>query len=159
MRRIALLALAWPLLGCPYESKVPLGSSSEGRIDPALIGTWSCNNSEDERWTLLVSAFDETQYLMEVRDKEETNRFRAFSSEVAGSRLLKVRHLSKDLDDGYYFITYRIDGQTLLLLLADDRLLKGVPQAPAALREALAKERPGLFEDLSRCESTGDEKK
>lgn len=160
MKRFALVGLVLPLLGCPYDSKVPLGPSSEGRIDPALLGAWSCKGEGSDRMTLGVVAFDDTQYVLDLHDKDGGGPFRAWSTQVAGATVLNVQELDKPLAQrGFTFVRYTIDKETLLLRVAEDKLLKDLPENAAALREALVNDRPGLFDEFCRCERAVNDKK
>ena len=82
------------LLGCPYESAVPLSKSSKAEIDQALLGTWK-NTSEEEPFTMIVEQFNEHELLLLGIEDGKIHRdvMRTFITVIKGERFLNVQEV------------------------------------------------------------------
>jgi len=141
------------LLGCPYESAVPLGSPEA--LDPRLLGAWRCaGDPGDPPASVRFLRFDERQYYVDMEgDGEEVLRVRAYPARVAGLLILNVQELKEgEADPPYSFLRYATEGAALRLEAMRAEPFKGA-DSPAAVAEILERRRadPGLFESLLTC--------
>jgi hypothetical protein len=110
MKQTTLLAcciVAAISISC-YESDEPLGPISKGKIDTSLVGRWFCappGQTPDEKATLEIIPFDETQYYAECKDDTGVSRYRAYSSAIDRRVLLNVQELERSK---WLFVRYEL---------------------------------------------------
>jgi len=144
LRRLAVCCavalLATLLSGCPFESKVPLGTAEHSIIDARLLGYWVWDDpaSKEESSLFTVWSFNEREYYVELSngDKEPT-RLRAYSVDVDGQAFLNINELSADRRPRTFNLARYsfLDGGKLSLSIVGD---KGVPQSLASDAQKLA---------------------
>ncbi|MGD1047325.1 MAG: hypothetical protein ABR899_01075 [Candidatus Krumholzibacteriaceae bacterium] len=143
MRRLAIClavaSLAALASGCPFESKVPLGTDEHSVIDQRLLGYWVWDDpvGKEESTLFTVWNFNEREYYVELSngDKEPT-RLRAYSVDVGGQAFLNISELSLDgrpqtFDFARY--AFRDEGKLSLAIVGD----KGIPRDLASDAEKL----------------------
>jgi hypothetical protein len=121
LNTLAALVVVVLLGGC-YESTVPLSSSMDAEIDPALTGEWELLDSGDKPDRLLILPFNEHEYYIEWvdfdedSDEEERMRFRAFATPVGNRMFANVQNIDLKSDHTYIFFRYTLepDGQLVL---------------------------------------------
>jgi hypothetical protein len=112
MKSVKLTALAGGLaillMGCPYESKVALGSPDNAKPDKALIGNWSEKDSESYSWKCTL---DGNQYRIEKKNIEEGDSeptiYIGWLTDIGGVPFLNVYEQEYSSDKKYYF--YRME--------------------------------------------------
>ncbi len=79
------------LMGCPYESKIPLDTAENSKPDKALVGKWEEKDSDSYLWTC---SLDGNQYRIEKKstdgESEEPTIYIGFLSDVSGIQFLNV---------------------------------------------------------------------
>ncbi|MEJ2067043.1 MAG: hypothetical protein P8Y09_03635 [Deltaproteobacteria bacterium] len=112
------------LLGCPYESGVPLSKSSKADIDQSLLGAWK-NTAEGEPFTMIIEQFNDHELLLlgMKDDKIERDVMRAFVTVIEDERFLNVQEIKESPDErGWYLVHYALAGDTLTMWIVDDKL-------------------------------------
>ena len=133
-RAALYLALAVALPGC-LESTRPLSRPGTVPRDAAVLGKWNCvpdpREKADDRATLQVWAFDESQYYAEWAEGESTTRYRAFGTRVGKIVLLNVLEMKPGRDDTkWVFVRYKLEGaDRLRLAVVKDEVVKGSTEA------------------------------
>jgi hypothetical protein len=96
---LAALGSLLLLTGCPYESKVPLTKPHPGSLDPRLFGTWvGTAGAEADSNSVLVVPFSDTEYLVELKEKNGTvDRYRAVGLEIGGQPFLQINEVSEEI--------------------------------------------------------------
>lgn len=127
-----LLALGETLSGC-YESSRPLARPGAA-YDRAVLGQWNCVpdplGKPDDRATLMVWPFDESQYYAEWTEGPNTTRYRAFGSRIGTTTLLNVREMKIGSDDAKWaFVRYRFEGDRLRIAVVKDDAVHGGTEA------------------------------
>lgn len=108
--KFAMLAGTFSLLlmGCPYESKIPLDSASNSKPDKALVGKWEEKDSDSYLWTC---SLDGNQYRIEKKstdgDSDEPTIYVGFLSDVAGTQFLNV--YEQDYSEDRKYMIYRME--------------------------------------------------
>jgi len=148
--------------GC-FASKRPLGPPKGGAIDERLIATWTCRPPDkepkgQEETTMDVAAFDETQYIVEWREKNEDGSlekpeyYRVYSTRVGAETLLNVKELGTATGGGSWsFLRYRIEKDGLLhaWIVDDDAVGAKDDAGLAVIRKRVADEK--LYRDFMTC--------
>ena len=138
MRRLAVcfavVLLAALLSGCPFESKVPVGTADRSIVDGRLLGYWVGDDpaGKDESSLFAVRDFNGREYYVELSegDKEPT-RLRAYSVDVDGQAFLNISELHAERRPRTFNLARYafLDGGKLSIWLVGD---KGVPSALAS---------------------------
>ncbi len=109
--KIAALAasLSLLLMGCPYESKISLGSADNSKPDKDLVGKWEEKGSDDYSWKCTM---DGNQYRIEKKDisgdgDAEPTIYIGWLTDIAGSPFMNVYEQDYSEDRKYYF--YRME--------------------------------------------------
>jgi hypothetical protein len=145
-----------PLLGCPYESPVPLGSPADNPRDARLLGQWRCvSGSNDNALIMSLSPLEQSQYSITMRSPgEEPLEARGYVSKVKGGAVLNVQQMKDGKpQEGWSFARYLLPTRSSLVWdLAEDTLLKDVPKTASALQAALEGPKSGeIFEPFCVC--------
>lgn len=92
------------LWGCPYESKIPLGSPTE-KVDKRLLGKWE---SEDEVYnSYIISPANQYEYnIIQKATTGETHKYRGFISRIRGGYFLNA---FSDSTKTYHLYRLKID--------------------------------------------------
>jgi hypothetical protein len=139
--RFALLALlTLGLFGCPTGLDHPLTEKPD-KIDPALIGKWSANDSEAEMLEVSIQKKDEHSYLIEVLESSEGYMLEDYTfigrvTRLDGRTFLYAKPLDSS-DEKYYHYHYHFEKGKLVI--QDVGLLVGGVDAVTST-EALRKE-------------------
>jgi hypothetical protein len=116
------------LFGCPYQSRIPLSSSSEAEIDKELIGKWKYLNGEgNEMGTVTISLFNDHELLIVLKEKDKTDceMFRAFLTTVDGEKFLNIQEIKGTYKDReWMFANYSVANCTLSYRIVDDEFIK-----------------------------------
>jgi hypothetical protein len=126
-RRAALFLATAVLAGCPLSSDKPLSDPQAARVDPDLVGTWQTRDPETgESNRLVLYAFDEHQVVgvAPETDSDRVNAFRLFSTWIGTEGFLNIQELGSE-DHGWYFASYRVDGDRMILKVVEDALFEG----------------------------------
>lgn len=122
------------LLGCPYESGVPLSKSSKAKIDTELLGKWE--NTEKGEPAIIIRQFNDNELLLlGIEDGDAQHEgLRAFTTVVKGDRFLNVQEIRASGEErGWYIVRYTILGETLTVQTVDDKLISNPPTTSKAL--------------------------
>ena len=161
---LALLLLAVPLLGCPYNSSFPIGAPADTPRDARLLGAWRCVSGFDEKASRVTFApFEERQYsIVMTQADEEPYQTRAFVSSAKGGAILNVQ----EIKDGkpqptWTFARFALPTRSSLVIdLAEDTLLKDLEQTPAVVRAALEGPKADeIFEPYCVCIRVEEERR
>jgi hypothetical protein len=130
-------ALLFLLCGCPYESQVPLGRSSEAGIDTELLGMWQSRGGDPkEVGTVAITRFNEHELLIVIHEKgtKGDDYYRAFTSLVDGEKFLSVQEirLSKG-ERKWNLVNYSVSGDVLNVRIVEDALFKKKKTTPEPL--------------------------
>jgi hypothetical protein len=162
--RALVLLLAVPLLGCPYNATFPIGSPADTPRDARLLGQWRCVGSSDEKaFHTTIAPVEDRQYSIVLTvSGEEPFESRAHGSTVAGGAVLNVRSIKdgKPVDE-WNFARYLLPTPSSLVLdVAEDTLLKGLEQTPAAIKKAFEGPQANeIFQPFFVCTRIEDDKK
>jgi len=101
-------SLSLLLMGCPYESKVPLGTSDASKPDKDFVGKWEEKGDDDYSWKC---SMDGNQYRIEKKstdgESSEPTIYIGWLTDIAGSPFLNVYEQDYSEDRKYYI--YRVD--------------------------------------------------
>ena len=119
-----ILPLLW---GCPYESKVPLGKSSQAPIDTALLGQWK-NTEQGESFTMAIQQFNDHEFLISGAELKngicKAEAIRAFVTIIKDEHFLNVQEIKGESEPrGWWIVKYTISGDTLTAWTVEDKLL------------------------------------
>lgn len=109
---IAVLAgaLSMVLMGCPYESKLPLDTADKSKPDKALEGKWEEKESTDYTWSCKM---DGNQYRIEKKSiessEDEPTIYFGWLTQVGDAQFLNVYEQSYD-DKSYMLYKYEKKG-------------------------------------------------
>ena len=81
------------MIGCPLASKYPLGESRTAPMDQRYIGKWVTAESTDKQY-LLILPFNENEYLIEIFNNEDVERYRAFSTIIDNVDILNLQPIT-----------------------------------------------------------------
>lgn len=101
---IAVLAgaLSMVLMGCPYESKLPLDSADKSKPDKDLVGKWEEKDSDDYTWKCEM---DGNQYRIEKKSVEssddEPTIYIGWLTDVGGTPFMNVYEQDYSSDRSY----------------------------------------------------------
>lgn len=150
-----LLALCCAvLMGCEYT--VPLFSTPQQKIDPALVGQWSRTLPSGETEAVLVLPWSDQEYLVAFpANKPETMYARATLTPVAGLPLIQLHWIgtaqAKLPTDArvYQFATFSRQGDQITLRLLNSARINTAIATSAALIQAITqnKEASDLFRE------------
>ena len=142
------------LMGCEYT--VPLFSTPQQKIDPALVGQWSRTLPSGETEAVLVLPWSDQEYLVAFpANKPETMYARATLTPVAGLPLIQLHWIgtaqAKLPTDArvYQFATFSRQGDQITLRLLNSARINTAIATSAALIQAITqnKEAPDLFRE------------
>ena len=101
-------ALSLVLMGCPYESKIPLDSADKSKPDKALVGKWEEKGSDSYTWKCEL---DGNQYRIEkqsIEDKDDDPTiYIGWLTEVGGSQWMNV--YERDYSSDKEYMIYRVE--------------------------------------------------
>lgn len=150
-----LLALCCALLmGCEYT--VPLFSTPQQKIDPALVGQWSRTLPNGETETVLVLPWSDQEYLVAFpANKPDAMYARATLMPVAGLPLIQLHWIgtanAKLPTDArvYQFATFACQNDRITLRLLNSERIRTSLATSDALIQAITKnkEAPDLFRE------------
>lgn len=78
------------MIGCPLVSKYPLGESRSAPMDQRYIGKWVTAESTDKQY-LLILPFNENEYLIEVVNDDDIERYRAYLTIIDNVNILNLQ--------------------------------------------------------------------
>ena len=104
---ILLVGSCFLIVGCPYETDVPIDTPSV-KIDPNLLGNWVDRDNVNETYT--VSRQDDFIYHIVVTQKEEneSENYLAYTSVVNKTMFLNISK-TEPSDNSPAFILYKIE--------------------------------------------------
>ena len=144
------------LLGCPYESDVPLDPARALPVDERLLGRWEAapDPSEEEPLGFRMLKFSDTELLAAFRKDDETAHLRLFVVEVAGKPILCAQWVDDPVREReWLFFGYDFsDDGDLAVRPVSDKVIKEKFTDPAALQAHLAEhiDDPELLEEPMR---------
>jgi hypothetical protein len=101
-------SLSLLLMGCPYESKVALGTADASKPDKDFVGKWEEKGDDDYSWKC---SMDGNQYRIEKKstdgESSEPTIYIGWLTDIAGSPFLNVYEQDYSEDRKYYI--YRVD--------------------------------------------------
>jgi len=125
---VVLVALLFWVLGCPYESEVPLTPVEAARIDASLIGKWQfgrCVQADPKgSGSITFFPFNEREFLAVLQEegKSEDELYRAFVSVVEGERFLNVRQIRPMAEKSlWYFVNYAVGNGELKIRIVEEK--------------------------------------
>lgn len=140
---LSVIFLAFLLLGCPYESPLPLSLSSESEIDSELLGKWIWHGDDpDEEGLIWIYNFNDKEYLIELydSDKDEYIKFRGFSTIIKDTKILNISEIELNKNDiKYIFVKYNIINNKLIYQTIEDKLIKETYKSPKELLYIISK--------------------
>lgn len=99
-----------------YESKIPISSSNNSKIDTNLLGEWTLSSENDKEKAsgyLDVIPFNDTEYLIQLYEIADSSKyiksilnFRMYSSLVQKNEYLNVQFIGSNKEKE--FMIYRI---------------------------------------------------
>ena len=137
---LGAVLLAVLLLGCPYQSDVPLGAPQTRVVDTWLTGYWVADstNEEGEQGLLEILPFNGTEYVFACTGRNsEPEYYRAFQVSTGKERFWNFAELDETgLPTAYYigYSTLGSDGRLSIRLVDED----GVPKELGSDMQALA---------------------
>jgi hypothetical protein len=117
---ISMLSLSFIFCGCPYESTVPINTSSM-KINPKLLGTWEMQNGKHD--TYKVTKMDEFTYaITQINTKEYKEKLLAYESVVNGTSFLNIWEdkVGESKQYSLYKIEMKPDGTVVLAEVTDN---------------------------------------
>lgn len=112
--RVPIVAGAALLLAsCYYQSSHPIGVAERAELDDALIGIWR-NADPSSKDVVLVRAFDEHTYVVEIENQGERTLLRAFVGQLRTTRFIDVQEIG-DAEPNFTIFRYDWSGDTLVL--------------------------------------------
>ncbi|MEZ4701793.1 MAG: hypothetical protein R2834_15755 [Rhodothermales bacterium] len=146
------------LMGC-YTSPVPIAPLDEAPRIGGLAGTWiglaaGADAPDETPPHMTISTRDSIQFSIVVTSADldgdqETYRFQAYATKLAGDYYGNLKILSED-DDEYLIVRFAFtDDRTLRAELVTDDLMDDNPSTSAALRAFLLRNagNPALYDD------------
>lgn len=83
------------IVGCPVESKFPLGDSRSAPMDERYVGKWSTESKNFEIQNIWLLPFNENEYYMEINDnKNKSYIYRSFLTIIDNVHILNVQPIS-----------------------------------------------------------------
>jgi hypothetical protein len=115
------------MIGCPYESKVPLSNSCNSTLDPGLIGTWIYPSGSGNKDTVVIMKFNEHEYYLEFHEKGQnginiTSRGRGFVTLIKNQKILNYCELGQP--DKFVFFRYEIRDKLMKIFSPSDNFIK-----------------------------------
>ncbi|HRO44199.1 MAG TPA: hypothetical protein PL009_15300 [Flavipsychrobacter sp.] len=106
------------LLGCPYESQVPI-SHPTIPVDARLLGNWSCKDESYNSYTVTKASSNE--YHIVQHNISNTSRYKGHLSEVKGAMFM---NLFSDSTKAYYLYKVKMDsaGSRFTLIPISEKL-------------------------------------
>jgi len=142
IRFAAILSLLAFAAGCPYTTKVPLGSPDRHLFDSRLLGEWTAVDAESDSALIRVYAFNDSEYYIEASEAgEEPDRYRAFPFSLGGGRFLQVNELGREsAAHEYIFARYELSesGELTIRFVGEDCVPTGLAEDTKALRAFIA---------------------
>lgn len=141
----ALIVAAVLLSGCIYQA--PITEKPTGRIDERLIGDWVSKDDQGKEEHMVVVKLDDSNYIVNYGG----GTFRAFESDVNGTRLVSAQNISpvKDSERLYAFVTYELqdDGKKLVLRTVNQSVISDKLKTSAEIQKAIGAnlKNPDLF--------------
>lgn len=110
MQFIAIAAFGFLLMGCPYETEVPI-SEPNVTFPAELLGKWQPVNSSEDIMTIKkktdhVVSITKTKKQPGPDDNPE--EFEAYISQVGAITFLNISEVEEDVSDGKYYL-YRME--------------------------------------------------
>jgi|GEM_PF-2551268 len=104
------------LMGCSYQSKVPLSENGNIKIDMGLLGKWVEVSSESKKngYQIIVYKFSETEYLICFKNlslaEPVVGFLRGFSVKIGEHTFMNIINIDEDLDEKprYIFMRYSV---------------------------------------------------
>lgn len=117
---IIFIFLSLLLLGCPLDSKFPLGDSRSAKIDERYIGKWVVTElGLSSKETMRVLLFNENEYYIETRviNEEHAGRFRAYITVIDNVQILNVQDIEENKSKREYsFLKVSLGADNILTL-------------------------------------------
>jgi hypothetical protein len=113
--KVAVLLISVLLLGAGCEYEVPLAEKKDLPIDSALLGLWESGGEKEDKETIAVSRYSDTEYaILFVSDNKET-RLRGYPIEVAEISCVQLVTVEEKKENRYYVITYELSKGFLIV--------------------------------------------
>jgi hypothetical protein len=127
------------LTGCPYESREPLSSPADAKMDGKLLGRWKYEDKESkEVGFLTVLRFNDTEVLIVTEEggKKVPDMMRGFVTTVEGRNFLNIQEMKGAYGDRkWIFVSYTIGACDLTYQVVNESLV------PAAGEEGLTSQK------------------
>ena len=141
---LAVLPVLFLLAGCPVGLDYPLGTPGTEKINKALIGKWSQENTDMEVMRMEIEKLNDYTLKLTVTERgsmyaEESDIFKGWCTTIENQQFLYFQEIDSSAAQ-YYHYAYKFDGDKLVTY--DMSLLDGGVDAvtsTAALREQVAK--------------------
>ncbi|MDD5543112.1 MAG: hypothetical protein PHX83_08045 [Acidobacteriia bacterium] len=157
MNRAALLALVLCLMillmGCPYESTVPIGAPGPGSLDARLSGHWTSTDSKDGKVTKIDFApFNKTEYHVEAREQDQptdVERYRVYTVKIGERLFLNINEIKTEAKPGPYYLaeySFSKSGELSMRFVSDTVVPKSLQSDPKGLVNYLEKHPTGIFD-------------
>jgi hypothetical protein len=103
---LGVAAFSFMLMGCPYETEVPISEPSV-KFPAELLGKWEPKGSADDVMTIkrktdFIVSVSKTKKNPGADDKPE--EFEAFLSEVGALTFLNISEVGEQSSDGAYYL-------------------------------------------------------
>lgn len=120
-----LAFIVFAFYGCPIGLDYSLGVTGTEKIDPKLVGTWTCEIADAEVIKVKIAKKDEYTYNVDVLERGElysleTDHLEGWVTSLNGGTFL---FLKPDNESKYYHYVYRIENGKLIV--SDVSLLDG----------------------------------
>jgi hypothetical protein len=110
MQLVAMAACCFLLMGCPYETQVPINEPSV-KFPAELFGKWESQSSSDEIMTIRKK----TDYIVSIsktkkepKEDDKPEEYEAHLSEVDAVKFLNISELSEQGSGAKYYL-YKIE--------------------------------------------------
>ncbi len=138
-RRWLLVVVAAFLPGCPFESKVPLGTPAPREVDVRFTGHWIWEDpaAKAEPVLMSVSPFNGSEYLVTLEEEGKApGHFRAFQVEVGNQVFWNLNVVATTHPPENFFFTrcsLRESGELALRFVSASGVPRGLASDPVGL--------------------------
>ena len=107
---VAMAACCFFLMGCPYETEVPISDPSV-KFPADLLGKWEPQSSSDE----IITIKKKTDYIVSIsktkkepKEDDKPEEYEAYISEVDAVKFLNISEVDEQGSDAKYYL-YKIE--------------------------------------------------